>query len=38
VVGKENQVDEYNSFWENVPHKASQMVDIVIKSISAKAN
>lgn len=33
VVGKENQVDEYNSFWDNVPHKASQMVDKVIKAI-----
>lgn len=33
VVGKENQVDEYNSFWKNVPHKASQMVDSLLKSI-----
>lgn len=33
VVGKANQQDEYNKFWENVPHKASEMVDIVLKNL-----
>ncbi len=35
VVGKENQVEEYNNFWKNVPELASTMVDDVLKLIPA---
>ena len=33
VVGKENQVEQYNSFWQNMPHQAAEMLDTAIKSI-----
>lgn len=33
VVGKVNQVEQYNAFWKNIPQKASAMVDCVIKSL-----
>ena len=35
VVGKQGQEDDYNNFWKNMPKKASEMVDIVIKAIPA---
>lgn len=35
VVGKQEQQEQYNKFWENVPHKASEMVEAVLKSLSA---
>lgn len=35
VVGATKQQEQYNKFWENVPHKASEMVDSVLKSLSA---
>ena len=35
VVGKENQVDEYNNFWQNLPSCSSRMVDDVLKLIFA---
>ena len=34
VVGKVGQEDDYNNFWKNMPKKASEMVDIVIKAIT----
>ena len=36
VVGKENQVEQYNTFWENIPRCASEMVDEILKSLSLK--
>lgn len=33
VVGKTGQKEQYKTFWQNVPHKAAQMVDIVLKSL-----
>lgn len=33
VVGKENQEEEYNSFWQNVPEKSAVMVDIVLRAL-----
>jgi len=33
VVGKENQEEQYNNFWQTVPHKAAEMVDNVLKHI-----
>lgn len=33
VVGKEEQQSQYENFWQNVPHKASEMVDVVLKSL-----
>ncbi len=33
VVGKTGQVEQYEAFWQNVPHKASEMVDLVLKCI-----
>lgn len=35
VVGKAEQQAQYENFWRNVPHKASEMVDVVLKSLSA---
>lgn len=35
VVGKPKQQEQYDKFWENVPHKATEMVDMVLKSLSA---
>ncbi len=35
VVGKAEQQTQYENFWRNVPHKASEMVDVVLKSLSA---
>lgn len=35
VVGKIEQQEQYNKFWENVPHKASEMVDTVLQSLTA---
>ena len=35
VVGKPGQEEDYNNFWKNMPKKASEMVDIVIKAIPA---
>lgn len=35
VVGKQGQEEDYNNFWKNMPKKASEMVDIVIKAIPA---
>lgn len=33
VVGKETQAAEYESFWQNQPQAASQMVDLVLKKL-----
>jgi len=33
VVGKEGQMDEYQNFWKQVPHKAADMVDKTLKAI-----
>ncbi len=33
VVGKPEQEEQYNAFWQNVPHKAAEMVDTVLKSL-----
>ena len=33
VVGKKSQMEEYNNFWQNVPHLATQMIDMAIKAI-----
>ncbi|MCM1324677.1 MAG: 5'-methylthioadenosine/S-adenosylhomocysteine nucleosidase [Acetobacter sp.] len=33
VVGKPEQQEMYDAFWQNVPHKAAEMVDIVLKNI-----
>ena len=33
VVGKDNQVEQYNNFWQNMPTLASSMVDSVLKVI-----
>ncbi len=33
VVGKTNQVEEYNAFWQNMPQMASIMVDRIIQSL-----
>lgn len=35
VVGKVKQEEEYEAFWQNEPHKASEMVDFVLKGVSA---
>ena len=35
VVGKSNQVEEYNLFWQNMPKQASVMVDDILKVIPA---
>ncbi len=34
VVGKENQIEQYNAFWKNIPQKASQMIDDVLKTLT----
>lgn len=36
VVGKKNQQQEYNNFWQNIPRKASEMADIVVKALIGK--
>ena len=33
VVGKEKQLEQYNSFWEKMPHQASQMLDTAITAL-----
>lgn len=33
VVGKQGQEEQYKAFWQNVPHKAAEMVDIVLKNL-----
>lgn len=33
VVGKAGQVEQYNSFWENMPHQAAEMIDIALRAI-----
>lgn len=33
VVGKEGQDEQYNNFWKNVPHKASEMIVNTLKAI-----
>lgn len=33
VVGKPNQVEQYNNFWQNMPKIASSMVDDILKVI-----
>lgn len=33
VVGKENQVEQYNNFWKNMPHQAAEMLDMAIKAL-----
>ena len=33
VVGKTNQVEQYNAFWQNMPQMASIMVDRIIESL-----
>lgn len=33
VVGKENQVEQYNNFWQNMPHQAAEMLDTAIKAL-----
>ncbi len=34
VVGKLNQEEEYNNFWQNVPEKAALMVDVVLRALN----
>lgn len=34
VVGRPEQKEQYEKFWQNVPDKASEMVDSVLKNIS----
>lgn len=34
VVGKVNQEEEYNNFWQNVPEKAALMVDVVLHALN----
>ena len=34
VVGKSNQEEEYNNFWQNVPEKAALMVDVVLRALN----
>ena len=33
VVGKPEQQTQYENFWQNVPHKAAEMVDIVLQKL-----
>ncbi len=33
VVGKTTQMEQYDAFWQNVPNKASEMVDTVLRSL-----
>lgn len=33
VVGKATQLNDYDNFWQNMPQKASQMVDTVLKKL-----
>lgn len=33
VVGKPEQEEQYKAFWQNVPHKAAEMVNIILKSL-----
>lgn len=33
VVGKKSQIEQYNSFWQNMTHLATKMVDIAIKAL-----
>ena len=33
VVGKPNQTEEYDQFWENFPTKSSEVLDFVLKTI-----
>lgn len=33
VVGKENQEEQYNNFWQNMPHQAAEMLDNAIKAL-----
>ena len=33
VVGKPEQEEQYNAFWQNVPSKAAEMVNIVLKNL-----
>lgn len=33
VVGQKQQIEHYNNFWQNVPHLATQMIDMAIKAI-----
>ncbi len=33
VVGQKSQIDQYNSFWQNMTHLATKMVDIAIKAL-----
>lgn len=35
VVGKENQVEQYNNFWQDLPNRSASMVEDVIKLIPA---
>lgn len=36
VAGKTNQKEEYNRFWQNVPDKAAQMVEAVLRALVAE--
>lgn len=36
VVGKPNQEEEYNNFWQNVPEKAALMVDVILQALNAE--
>lgn len=33
VVGKEGQIEQYENFWQQVPNKAADMVDRVLKAL-----
>ncbi len=33
VVGKENQEEQYRTFWDNVPTKSAEMIDVILKNI-----
>ena len=33
VVGKVNQEEQYRSFWDNIPTKSSEMIDVILRNI-----
>lgn len=36
VVGKPAQEEQYRNFWQNIPHKASEVIDNILKAIPAE--
>ena len=33
VVGKENQKEQYRTFWDNIPTKSAEMIDVILRNI-----